>query len=112
VDTFDALTLNRRYAAARSSYSALRFLSAMRRTKFDSALVDEFTESLGTYPTGTRVRLDDGSTGLVLSQNSGQPQQPNIMLTHDAAGRPVETIRIVTAGEAQTITQALPTTPS
>jgi len=112
VDTFDALTLNRRYASARSSYSALRFLSAMRRTKFDSALVDEFTESLGDYPTGTRVRLKDGSTGLVFSQNDSQPLHPNVMLTHDAAGQPVEAIRVVTAGQAQTITRALPIIPS
>lgn len=107
-DTFDALTLNRRYASARSGYSALRFLSALRRTKFDAALVDEFIDSLGIYPTGTRVQLDDGSTGLVLSQNTGRPRQPNILLTNDSAGRPVKTIRVVTAGAAQPITQAFP----
>jgi len=108
-DTFDALTLNRRYARARSGYSALRFLSALRRTKFDAALVDEFIDSLGIYPTGTHVRLDDGSTGFVLSQNTGQPRQPNVLLTNDASGQPVKTVRIVTAGTKQLITQAFPT---
>ncbi len=111
VDTFDALTLNRRYAPARSSYSALRFLSALRRSKFDAALVDEFIDSLGVYPTGARVQLDDGSTGLVLSQNDGRPRQPNVLLTNDVAGRPVKTIRIVTAGESQPITRAFPSGP-
>jgi len=108
VDTFDALTLHRRYASARSGYSALRFLSAMRRTKFDAALADEFIDSLGVYPIGTSVQLDDGSTGFVLSQNKGQPQQPNVLLTNDAAGRPVKSMRIVTAGTKQPITQAFP----
>ncbi|MDP6415196.1 MAG: HD domain-containing phosphohydrolase, partial [Gammaproteobacteria bacterium] len=109
VDTFDALTLNRRYAPARSGYSALRFLSALRQTKFDAALVDEFILSLGIYPIGTRVQLDDGSTGLVLGQNSGQPRQPNVLLTHDTAGQPVKTIRIVTIGLTTPITQTFPT---
>jgi len=108
VDTFDALTLHRRYASARSGYSALRFLSAMRRTKFDAALVDEFIDSLGVYPIGTPVQLDDGSTGFVLSQNKGQTRQPNVLLTNDAAGQPVKSIRIVTAGTKQPITQAFP----
>ncbi len=108
VDTFDALTLHRRYAPARSGYSALRFISAMRRNKFDAALADEFIDSLGVYPIGTPVQLDDGSTGFVLSQNQGQPRQPNVLLTNDAAGRPVKSIRIVTAGSKQPITQAFP----
>lgn len=107
-DTFDALTLNRRYARARSGYSALRFLSALRHTKFDAALVDEFIDSLGTYPTGTKVRLNDGSTGIVFSQNTGKPRQPNVLLTNDNSGQPVKTVRVVKAGTKQPITQALP----
>lgn len=107
-DTFDALTLNRRYAPARSGYSALRFLSALRRTKFDAALVDEFIDGIGIYPTGTRVRLDDGSTGLVLSQNNGRPHHPNVLLTNDTTGRPIKTFQIVEASVGQPITQAFP----
>jgi hypothetical protein len=109
VDTFDALTLNRRYASARSGYSALRFVSALRRSKFDAALVDEFIDSIGIYPTGTRVRLDDGSTGLVMSQNDGRPRQPNVLLTSDTIGRPFKKVKIVTVGTTQPITQAFPT---
>jgi len=111
-DTFDALTLNRRYASARSGYSALRFLSALRRTKFDAALVDEFIDSMGAYPTGTNVLLDDGSMGTVFSQNAGQPQQPNVLLTNHATGQSVRSVRIVTAGAEQPITQAFPTAQS
>lgn len=107
-DTFDALTLNRRYAPARSSYSALRFLGALRRTKFDAALVDEFIDSLGAYPTGTRVQLHDGSTGLVINQNIGQLGQPDVLLTNDATGRPVKTARIVTVDATQSITKTFP----
>jgi response regulator RpfG family c-di-GMP phosphodiesterase len=108
VDTFDALTLNRRYASARSGYSALRLLRTLRRTKFDAALVDEFIDSMGTYPTGTNVLLDDGSMGIVFSQNNGQPQQPNILLTNNTAGQSVRSGRIVTAEGKQPIAQAFP----
>jgi HD-GYP domain-containing protein (c-di-GMP phosphodiesterase class II) len=107
-DTFDALTLNRHYASARSGYSALRLLRTLRRTKFDAALVDEFIDSMGTYPTGTNVLLDDGSMGIVFSQNNGQPQQPNILLTNNTAGQSVRSGRIVTAEGKQPIAQAFP----
>jgi hypothetical protein len=108
VDTFDALTLNRRYAAARSAHSALRFLHTMRDIKFDSAIVDEFVRALGIFPTGTCVELADKSIGLVFSQNTGRPKRPNVLLTADSSGRPIKTFRILETGVHARIARTLP----
>lgn len=110
VDTFDALTLNRNYASARSGHSALRFLDALRDIKFDSALVDEFIRAVGVYPTGTCVELVDGSAGLVCSQNVALPRTPNVLLTTDSAGQAVKTMQILEPGHNMHIARALPAT--
>ena len=110
VDTFDALTLNRHYASARSGHSALRFLDALRDIKFDAALVDEFIRAVGVYPTGTCVELADGSVGIVCSQNAALPRTPNVLLTTDAAGQALKTMRILEPGHNMHIARALPAT--
>jgi hypothetical protein len=110
VDTFDALTLNRNYASARSGHSALRFLDALRDIKFDSALVDEFIRAVGVYPTGTCVELIDRSVGLVCSQNAGLPKNPNVLLTTDSTGQALGTMLILEPADNIRIARALPAT--
>jgi HD-GYP domain-containing protein (c-di-GMP phosphodiesterase class II) len=110
VDTFDALTLNRHYASARSGHSALRFIDALRDIKFDAALVDEFIRAVGVYPTGTCVELADGSVGLVCGQNAALPRTPNVLLTTDSAGQALKTMRILEPGHNVQIARALPAT--
>ncbi|MGI9329236.1 MAG: HD-GYP domain-containing protein [Gammaproteobacteria bacterium] len=111
VDTFDALTLNRRYAQGISAHDALRFLNAERGERFDAALVDEFIHALGVYPTGTRVELVDGSSGIVCSQNSAWPLRPTILLTHDSTGERLENPRLLASGMDGHIARALPPAP-
>ena len=108
VDTFDALTLNRHYASARSGHSALRFLDALRDVKFDAALVDEFIRAVGVYPTGTCVELVDGSVGLVCSQNRALPRTPNVLMTTDSSGQAMKTMRILEPRHNVQIARALP----
>jgi len=110
VDTFDALTLNRNYASARSGHSALRFLDALRNIKFDSALVDEFIRAVGVYPTGTCVELVDGSVGLVCGQNAALPRTPNVLVTTDTEGQAVKTMQILEPEHNIHIARALPAT--
>lgn len=108
VDTFDALTLNRRYASAISAHDALRFLNAERGERFDAALVDEFIHALGVYPTGTRVQLVNGSVGIVCAQDSAWPLRPMVLLTHDASGERLDPPRLVASGLDGHISRALP----
>jgi len=86
VDTYDAITQDRRYAPAISGHTALRYLSGQRSCKFDDALLQEFILAMGTYPTGTWVELLDGSVGVVCAQDAQWPLTPLVAVTIDRNG--------------------------
>ena len=86
VDTYDAITQDRRYAPAISGHTALRYLSGQRSCKFDDALLQEFMQAMGTYPTGTWVELLDGSVGVVCAQDTQWPLTPRVAVTIDRNG--------------------------
>jgi HD-GYP domain-containing protein (c-di-GMP phosphodiesterase class II) len=87
VDSYDALTTERRYAPALGAHDALRTVHAMRGSGFDAAMVQSFICALGVYPTGSWVQLSDGRIGIVRSQVGGEPARPRIALVSDSAGR-------------------------
>lgn len=107
-DAFDAMTLNRRYAAAMSPHAALRQLDGLRDQKFDAALVTELIHALGVYPIGTAVEIVDGSLGLVCGQRRHQPLQPHILVTHDAERQPLAEPRLAATGGGAEILRTLP----
>jgi len=90
VDTFDAITQDRRYAPAISAHTALRYLNGQRRIKFDDALLQEFIHAMGIYPTGTWVELLDGSIGVVCAQNHHWPLSPRVAVVSKANGMPMD----------------------
>ena len=96
VDTFDAITLERRYAPAISGHNALRYLNSQRRSKFDGALMQEFIQAMGVYPTGTWVELLDGSVGMVCSQDARWPMTPRVAVVRDPNGNQVAPILVAT----------------
>lgn len=89
VDTFDAITQDRRYAPAISAHTALRYLNGQRRIKFDGSLMQQFIRALGIYPTGTWVELLDGSIGIVCEQDRRWPLAPNIVVVSKRNGLPI-----------------------
>lgn len=107
-DAYDAMTLNRRYAAAVSPHTALRQLSGPGDGKFDAALVAELVDALGVYPAGSLVELADGRVGLVRNRHRGQPLQADILVTHDLQRTPLSEPMMITADGATDIFRALP----
>lgn len=87
VDTYDALTSDRRYAKAAAPHEALQQLHAGAGRQFDAALTARFIESLGHYPTGSWLQLADGRIGIVRSQVPEDPRRPRVALISDGAGR-------------------------
>lgn len=104
-DAYDAMTLNRRYAAAQSPWSALRQLEAIAGDKLDAALVDELIQALGTWPAGTLVELADGCVGLV---QAAPPMRTEVRVTHDAERRPLASPLIAAIDDSRGIIRALP----
>jgi len=105
VDTYDAMTQDRRYAPAVSSHTALRYLSEQRNSHFDDSLLQEFIHAMGVYPTGTWVELLDGSRGIVCAQDSGWPLSPLVALLTNSKGEPIAS-SIVLADRSNPIVNA------
>lgn len=106
-DAWDAMTLDRRYAAALSPHAALRELERLRAEKYDAALVDELARALGAFPVGTPVELAGGGYGFVCGQRAGEPLHPHVILTHDADRRPLAEPHLATAAATRDIRRAL-----
>jgi HD-GYP domain-containing protein (c-di-GMP phosphodiesterase class II) len=83
VDYFDAVTSKRPYAKALSSYDCLRTLNKMAGTLYQSAMVEQFIQSIGFFPPGTLVQLNDKSVAVVVAQNRRHRLKPEIILVLD-----------------------------
>jgi len=80
VDAYDAMITPRPYAQPMSSYEAFRKLRALADIEFQSELIDQFTQAIGVFPTGTLVELNTGQVGVVTKQNRVRRLRPEIML--------------------------------
>lgn len=83
VDYYDAVTSDRPYARARSSYDCLRSLNRLAGTAFQAEMVEQFIQSIGFFPPGTLVELNDRSVAVVVAQNRRYRLKPQILLIMD-----------------------------
>jgi HD-GYP domain-containing protein (c-di-GMP phosphodiesterase class II) len=88
VDTFDALTVRRPYAAPIAPSAALNMLYKWRGVFFDASLVEQFIRCIGIFPVGSLVEMNSGEVGVVIAQNLAKRLQPRVMVIRDAAGNP------------------------
>ena len=95
VDTFDALTARRPYAAPVAPSTALSMLYKWRGTFFDPFLVEQFIRCIGIFPIGSTVELNSGETGIVIAQNLEKRLQPRVMVIRDAAGNPLKPQKLI-----------------
>ena len=72
VDVYDAITSPRIYRKeAMSPDKALAHMISQSGTHFDPILLKVFINMLGTYPSGTLVRLNSGEMGIVTKYSKG-----------------------------------------
>ena len=90
VDTYDAMTSDRPWAPARTATEAVSELYELRDSGFQSALVEQFIQAVGVYPTGTAVELSSGEKGIVVAQNATRRLRPQVMVIRDACGNTLE----------------------
>jgi HD-GYP domain-containing protein (c-di-GMP phosphodiesterase class II) len=69
VDCFAALTNHRPYAAAVSSYEALRNITAWGGDFFHEPLVQQFVSSVGVFPVGSLIELSTGEVAVVVEHS-------------------------------------------
>lgn len=87
---YEALTRDRSDRPAISPTKALSQLYRWRFEDFDSRLVEKFIQSLGVYPPGCLVELDDGSLAVVYATHPNQRLHPKVRLLTDANLQPLE----------------------
>ncbi len=80
VDTYDAMISERPYAPAMSSFEAVHTLHDAAGTLFQADLVEQLTQAIGVFPTGTLVELNTGEVGIVTAQNPERRLRPKISL--------------------------------
>jgi len=95
VDTYDAMITSRPYASTQSSYGALRQLRSLAGSQFQADLVDQFTQAIGMFPTGTLVLLNTGEVAVVTAQSRVRRLRPEIMIILDAEKQPLADYRVV-----------------
>ncbi len=80
VDCFAALTNHRPYAAAVSSYEALRSLTGWAGDYFHEALVQQFVSSVGVFPVGSMIELSTGEVAVVVAHNKVRRLKPRVLV--------------------------------
>lgn len=95
VDYYDMLTSPRPGGDAVTSTRAVSLLYEQRDTGFQAALVEQFIQSIGVYPTGTLVELSGGEVGVVVAQNTSRRLRPQVMLVLDRAKQPLPRPEII-----------------
>jgi HD-GYP domain-containing protein (c-di-GMP phosphodiesterase class II) len=95
VDTYDAMITSRPYASTQSSYGALRQLRGLADVEFQGEIVDQFTQAIGMFPTGTLVQLNTGEVAVVTAQSRLRRLRPEVMIILDGDHKPLAEYRVV-----------------
>lgn len=83
VDAYDAMITPRPYAPGVSSYDAVQELIKSKGVLFQDALVEQFVQAIGLFPTGSLVELNTGEVGIVVKQNEMRRLKPEVVLVLD-----------------------------
>ncbi len=102
VDSYSAMTSDRPYAKAMSSYDAMREFKALSDKHYQAEMVEQFIQALGIFPVGTLVELNTGEVGVVLREHQSTRLRPELAIILDSQKRPLkdfETIDLSKQGD-------------
>jgi putative nucleotidyltransferase with HDIG domain len=94
-DVFDALTTKRVYKDACHNARALQMIIENTGTHFEKSIVRTLLSSVGLYPPGSVVELNDGSIGVVVGTREKDLFRPQVLLQSDPEGDAYEEPRVV-----------------
>ena len=93
-DVYDALTADRVYRKAMSATSAMKIILSESGKQFNEKIVSVFQRTIGIYPIGATVKLNNGYTARVIDQNEGIVR-PVIQLLSDSDENELEDKTII-----------------
>lgn len=85
-DAFEAMVSVRPYRNSMIGYKAMRQLLNDNSRRFDSEILKVFIKTMGIYPIGSIVLLNDASIGRVISTHSDAPLRPTLKLIVNSNG--------------------------
>lgn len=91
VDTYVAMTNPRPHAAALTAYDALRKLSELGASLFHAPLIEQFVQTVGVFPVGSRVELSSGEVAIVLQQSTVRRLKPKVLVVTGPDKVPLQT---------------------
>lgn len=95
VDAYDAMISARPYSESLSSYDAIRQLRVLADVEFQAEIVDQFTQAIGAFPTGTLVELNTGEIAVVTRQNPVRRLRPEVLIIATADQQLLDDCRLV-----------------
>lgn len=79
-DAFEAMMRDKPYRESLLGYNAVRQIINDNSRRFDADIIKVFVRSMGIYPVGSFVVLNDGSVGLVVKIHAEAPLRPVIRI--------------------------------
>jgi len=90
IDVYQALVGRRSYKKSWAPPAAVKFIDQLSGIEYDPVVWEEFLQIMGTYPTGSLVELNDGSTAFVLHVNEEDLDNPRVAVVKNAKGEDLE----------------------
>ena len=78
-------------------HEAVEYIKVQRDHKFSPEVVEALLQLAAVYPTGTYVLLSDGTSGVVIGQNEGFPERPNVKREDGTVINLLEVLNLVIA---------------
>jgi HD-GYP domain-containing protein (c-di-GMP phosphodiesterase class II) len=80
IDSFDAMTSDRAHSRALSRHEVLQQLYRWSDKMYQREIVEQLTQCLGVYPTGSLVELNTGEVAIVMAQNRARSLRPRVIV--------------------------------
>lgn len=100
-DAYDAMTTLRSYQRPFTPRNAIARMREIAGTSLHPGYVEQFINSLGPYPVGSLVRLDNNEIGLVVKVDTTDPSLAEIKVIFNAGGQLLSEPTRLSLGPAQ-----------
>jgi HD-GYP domain-containing protein (c-di-GMP phosphodiesterase class II) len=86
-DAFEAMVSHKPYRSPMMGYQAIKNLLSDNSRRFDPDVLKAFIQTMGIYPIGSIILLNNGSLGRVTEVHSDAPLRPKVRVLVDESGK-------------------------